>query len=217
MFEYGNPNIQTNIGYGVGGSVGKYLWESASSLKTGATTSLGDNCGKIDISLVNGSDTGVDCSRVSEFGVEDRYNWQYEMIQNIYFGSSSNSGQTGTEAYIYEGNRIPTTAELASHPNGNYRQLTRLTTSGYVKSIIGSEYFDILASAIGADSVSYLCDYTSNSNTGQLFLFGGHASNGAYSGSFYVYSLSAFSSAPSNFGVRLAYYGKPSIVNGADL
>ena len=217
LFNFGNPNLQTNIGYGICGSVNKDLWAAVSSLLTGATKSLGDNCGKIDITVVNGSNTGVDCSRISEFGVEDRIGWQWEMRQNIYFGSSSNSGQTGAEVFLYEGNRMPTSAELASHPNGNYRQLTRVTSSNWIKSIIGGEYFDILAASLGGDSASYLTDFTNNSTTGQLCLFGGGANVGATCGAFCVNSGVGFSLSDAGSGVRLAYYGTPTIVNGANI
>lgn len=58
-------------------------------------------------------------------------------------GSSNNSAQSGTEIFIYKGNRLPTTAELAAHPNGEYRQATRQTASGQVQEIILGEHFDI--------------------------------------------------------------------------
>src|SRR5699024_6976901 len=65
LSQYGDTNIQAKLGYGVGGSSSKDLWAAAAALKTGATKSLGDNWGKIAISVVNGSNTGVDCSRVN--------------------------------------------------------------------------------------------------------------------------------------------------------
>lgn len=93
--------------------------------------------------MVNGSNTGVDCSRVNMMGIEDPYGWQWEFLQGVFCGSSNNSAQSGTEIFIYKGNRLPTTAELAAHPNGEYRQATRQTTSGQVQEIILGEHFDI--------------------------------------------------------------------------
>lgn len=93
--------------------------------------------------MVNGSNTGVDCSRVNMMGIEDPYGWQWEFLQGVFCGSSNNSAQSGTEIFIYKGNRLPTTAELAAHPNGEYRQATRQTASGQVQEIILGEHFDI--------------------------------------------------------------------------
>ena len=35
--------------------------------------------------------------------------------------------------FIYEGNRMPTAAELTTHPNGKYRQLTRMTATSNIE------------------------------------------------------------------------------------
>lgn len=91
LSQYGDTNIQAKLGYGVGGSSSKDLWAAAAALKTGATKSLGDNWGKIAISVVNGSNTGVDCSRVNMMGIEDPYGWQWEFLQGVFCGSSNNS------------------------------------------------------------------------------------------------------------------------------
>mgnify|MGYP006938597715 CR=1 FL=1 len=128
------------------------MWAAAAALQTGATKSLGDNWGKIAISVVNGSNTGVDCSRVNMMGIEDPYGWQWEFLQGVFCGSSNNSAQSGTEIFIYKGNRLPTTAELAAHPNGEYRQATRQTASGQVQEIILGEHFDIFPKKIGGNS-----------------------------------------------------------------
>ena len=217
LFEYGNPNVQTNIGYGVGGSASLDLWSAASQLLTGATKNLGDYCGKIDISLVNGSNTGVDCSRVNLFGWEDTYCWFWEMIQGAYFGSSNNADQDGTEIFLYEGNRMPTSAELAGHPNGEFRQLTRLTSAGYVKEMILGEFFDVFAKTLSGGTTSYWCDYNYANNTGQLLLWGGHAHSGADAGLGYASSHCAFSYSYAYIGARLAYYGPLTFVNGSEI
>ena len=217
LSEYGDTNIQAKLGYGIGGSTEKSLWDTAASLLTGATKSLGDNFGKIDISVVNGDIIGDDCSRVNMMGIEDPYNWQWEMSQNVYFGSSNNAGQTGNEIFIYEGNRMPTAAELADEPSGSYRQLVRPTTSGYVQNIILGEHFDLFPSLLGGGSTSYWADRFYGSETGQLCRWGGYANYGAYSGLVYVYSNNAFSYAYTHIGSRLAYYGNLKFVNGRDI
>lgn len=223
LSEYGNPNCQEKIGYGVGGSVGGDFWGAASKLTTGATKTLGDSCGSIPIDALPDATAGkpasVNSSRVSLFGIEDGWNWQHEMTQNIYFGKSENTGQTGKDVFIYEGNRMPTDAELTTKPAGDYRKLERMDGEGYVSKMALGEHFDLIAqSTTGGGSNNYWCDYFwRNLATGQLCLFGGDANSGSLSGLASVYSHFAFSFAFASFGARLAYYGKTQYVNGADL
>lgn len=223
LSEYGNPNCQDKIGYGVGGSVGGGFWGTAFKLTTGATKTLGDSCGSIPIDALPDATAGkpasVNSSRVSLFGIEDGWNWQHEMTQNIYFGKSENTGQTGKEVFLYEGNRMPTDAELATKPAGDYRKLERIDGEGYVSKMALGEHFDLIAqSTTGGGSNNYWCDYFwRDLATGQLCLFGGYASSGSSSGLAYVRSSNAFSNADAYFGARLAYYGKTQYVNGADL
>lgn len=223
LFEYGSPNCQTKIGYGVGGSVNGSFWGAASKLTTGATKTLGDSCGSISIDAL-ADDTAskpasVNSSRVSLFGIEDSWNWQHEMTQGIYFGKSENTGQTGKEVFIYDGNRMPTDAELTTKPAGDYRKLERMDGEGFVSKMVLGEYFDLIAQSItGGGSNNYWCDhFWRNLATGQLCLFGGYASHGSASGLACVSSYSAFSYAFASCGARLAYYGKTQYVNGADL
>jgi len=203
LMQYANPNCQTNIGYGVGGSAGKDLWATAANLLTGATKSLGDACGKIDIEVVKDDIVGVDCSRVSLFGIEDAWGWLWEMSQNIYCGNSANDDQDGTEVYIYEGNRLPSASELATHPEGDFRHLTRPTSSGYVSKMTLGQYFDIIVQTLGGGSTSYWCDYFYGNATGQLVLWGGVAVLGSIAGLGCAYSSYAFSYSSAIIGSRL--------------
>ncbi len=217
LMQFANPNCQANIGYGVGGSVGKDLWGAAASLLTGATKSLGDACGKIDITLVNGANTGENCSRVSLFGIEDAWNWQWEMVQGIYFGCTG-QGHAGTEVFLYEGNRMPSAAELAGTPAGDFRQIARNTGDGYVREMILGEYFDIIPSVVGGGSDSYWCDYFyQNKASGQLGLWGGAAPDGPGAGLGCAGSGGAWSLSGASIGSRLAYYGPIEFVSGAEL
>lgn len=223
LSEYGNPNCQDKIGYGVGGSVRGDFWNAASKLTTGATKTLGDSCGSIPIDAlpdtIAGKPASVNSSRVSLFGIEDGWNWRHEMTQNIYFGKSVNTGQTGKEVFIYEGNRIPTDAELTTKPAGDYRKLERMDGGGYVSKMVLGEHFDLIAqSTTGGGSNNYWCDYFwCNIAKGQICIFGGDATHGSDSGIVCAYSSSDFSAKYEGFGARLAYYGKTQYVNGADL
>lgn len=217
LSEYGDTNIQERLGYGITGSTQKDLWLTAQSLLIGATKSLGDNFGNIPIDVVNGDIVGDNCSRVNLMGIEDPYGWQWEMSQGVYFGSSDNPNQTGNEIFLYEGNRLPTISELATVPNGIFRQLTRPTTSNYIQNIILGEYFDIFPSLLGGGSTSYWADYFWGNTTGQLCLWGGAASYGSQGGLACVASNDAFSHSNSDIGSRLAYYGMLNFVNGKDI
>lgn len=217
LSEYGDTNIQAKLGYGISGNTNLDLWATAATLQTGATKSLGDNFGKIGISVVNGSIAGVNCSRVNMMGIEDPYGWQWEMLQGVFCGNSANATQAGTEIFIYKGNRLPTSAELTTHPNGEYRQATRQTVGGYVQEIIAGENFDIFPSKIGGGTTSYWADYSWANNTGQLVFWGGLASHGAYCGLACAYSDIAWSFTSATVGSRLAYYGNLTFVTGAEL
>ncbi len=215
----GNMNIQDKLGYGVGGSVAiSDLWDTAKSRVTGATKNLGDATGKISISLTStAGTTTTNATRVNILGLEDIYGWQWEMTQGIYFGSTDNSSQNEEDAYIYAGNRMPTSAELTSAPLGQYRMSMRVMTSGYVKIMQLGEYFDILPKTVGGGSTSYWCDYFYQTDTGQLCLFGGSANTGPSAGPFSVYSNIAFGDTTSFFGSRLAFYGTPEVTDGSRL
>lgn len=217
LSEYGDTNIQAKLGYGISGSTNLDLWATAATLQTGATKSLGDNFGKIGISVVNGSITGVNCSRVNMMGIEDPYGWQWEMLQGVFCGNSANATQAGTEIFIYKGNRLPSAAELSTYPNGEYRQATRLTNEGYVQEIIAGDNFDIFPAKTGGGTTSYWSDYSWANNTGQLVFWGGTASDGAHCGLACAASNRAWSSASAGIGSRLAYYGNLTFVTGYEL
>lgn len=213
LSEFGDSNAQKVIGGGVGGTTNASLWGESSGLLTGATSVLGDNFGKIPITL----SAGVDTCRVNLMGIEDPYNWQWEQVQGAYFGSSANAGQAGTEVFIYEGNKMPTQGELTTQPNGKFRQIERPTVSMYPKNLVLGEYFDFIAKTTGGGSSTYWASYGYYNAIGQLFLVGGFSSGGAYSALGYVDSSDAFSGAFASVGARLAYFGKLTFVNGADI
>lgn len=212
----GNANAQASLGQGLGGSAG-FDWNTVSSSttlkKTGATKGLGDASGTVAVSGAN-----ADSTHVSVLGIEDKWNLQLEFVQGIFFGNSGNAAQDGDEVYIYKGNRLPSAAELASHPDGEFRELTRLTTSGYAKTMTKGEFFDIIVTSLdgGSSNVSW-SDYFYGNATGQVCLVGGPSNYGSPSGPLCVISSLAWSDAISSFGARPAYYGPVTIVDGADL
>lgn len=218
LSEYGNPNAQGMVGNGLTGTNNGSDYITALSFPCGNTKSLGDSFGSIahEYTMSNGIETTGACD-VSIMGIENPYAQQWEMVQGMYCGSANNSGQNGTEIFIYEGNRMPSSSELATHPSGDYRQLTRLTTSGYIAQMILGEHFDVMAKSLGGGGTSYWCDYSYNNNTGQLVLWGAGANLGAGAGLGYASSDRAWSDSSSHIGSRLAYYGELTFMSGAEL
>ena len=213
LAQFGNPNVQENVGYGPGGDGN--TWDKTKDMLTGATKGLGDDFGVVDISAA--AENAKAC-HTSFMGIEDLFNWYWQMMQGIFFGNSGNAGQTGKEVFIYKGNRLPSSAELASVPNGDFRQLERITAEGWLGQIVGGEYFDIIAAAMGGNSNAKWCDYAYYGNTtGQLCLWGARSHDGARSGLGSVNSTNAWSTTHAAFASRLAYYGKIEFVDGRQI
>lgn len=220
LSEYGNPNIQAMLGNGITGSNdGGGDWQTPLTWAVGETKSLGDGFGKVDKSWTSSGGTAVqNACHVSVLGIEDPYALMWQMLQGIYCGNSGNEDQDGTEVFIYQGNRMPSAAELAAHPAGDYRELTRPTSSNYISRETLGEFFDLIPSSLsGGGSTSYWCDYFYGNNTGQLFLLGGSADCGASCGLACLHSKHAFSFSNAYVGSRLAYYGEIEIINGHDM
>ena len=113
---------------------------------------------------------------------------------------------------------MPSDSEIKAHPVGDYRTFTRNINSGWVLSLVLGDFFDIMPKNVGGNnSANYYCDYSWTSSTGQLLLFGGFAWNALNCGSFCVNSRNDFGNRSTDCGVRLAFYGNPTYVNGADL
>lgn len=204
LSEYGNPNIQTKLGYGVGGSVSNSVSSTdALGLATGLTSSYGDASCKINISLNGGSN----CSRVSLFGIEDPYGWLYETTQGIYCRSSY--------IYIFNEviNRMPTNDELESPPSDRTRSFARPTTNTYIREMKLGPYFDIvpLQGSSGGSSTSYWCDYFFGNSSGQQCWSGGAFAQGQISGIGCLHTTSPWEGT-GNTSARLAYYGELEFV-----
>ena len=205
LSEYRNLNSQASLGLGMTGNGGN--WDAAENAPTGTTATLGDGCGTVAYTENNSIEGAC---HVSLFGIEDPYGWFWEMIQGCYFGNSENAAQDGTEMFFYEGNRMPTSSELATHPSGNYRQLVRLTSSANIYSLIMGERFDILPKKSGSGGYG---DYSYANNTGQLLLWGADALDGSGAGLVCSRSGRAWTATLSDFAARLALYGSPTLVS----
>ena len=69
----------------------------------------------------------------------------------------------------------------------------------------------------GGSAATYYCDYYYAATTGELLIVGGGADYGAYCGVSCADSHYGFGNSYTNVGARLAFYGEPEIVSGAEL
>ena len=216
LCEYLAMNSQLNLGLGMTGNGNNWTHTDGSPVevvinaKTGATSVLGDRCGKV--AFTESGQTANGACHVSLFGVEDPYGWFDEVCQGVYFGSSENEGQDGTECYIYDGNRIPSSTELSTHPSGIYRQITRLTSGGWIKKLMWGPNLDIIPAELGGSTVYGHGDFYRSNTTGQMMLCGGYAAFGASCGIALSYPQYPLAILGTSIGARLAYYGKADIV-----
>ena len=209
LCEFLSMNSQLNLGLGMTGE-GNNWCEVVYGAKAGATSVLGDKCGKVNFLASNLLVAGA--CHVSLFGVEDPYGWFFEFVQGVYFGNSENANQDGTECYIYDGNRMPTSDELAGTPSGIYRKITRLTSSGWVRKLMLGANLDVIPDTLGGGSADGHGDFHYANRTGQVLLWGGGADNGSYVGLACSISHLGWSCAGSSFGARLAYHGSANII-----
>ena len=210
LCEFLAMNSQLSLGLGMTGE-GRNWCDVVKNANAGATSVLGDKCGKVDF-LDSGQNTSGAC-HVSLFGIEDPYGWIFEFIQGVYFGNSANENQDGTECYIYDENRMPSSDELKTHPSGDYRKITRPISSGWVKKLMWGANLDIIPSILDKISSDGHGDYYNGGNTGQVMRVGGPAGSLPQNcGISYADSSQPWSDLYLNIGARLAYYGNAEIV-----
>ena len=157
LSNYRSLNSQATLGYGMNGNTNNF--EAAQNKPTGETSSIGDACGSVD-----GGTSNANAKHISLFGLEDIYGWFWEMIQGAFL--------INNKVYVYDGNRMPDSEELAYGAKGKSRSFNRIASEGWITKLVGGEHFDIFPSAVGGGSSSYWCDYTLTSTTGQLLLWG---------------------------------------------
>lgn len=192
-------------GVGLDGTEGLASGETASSngfsnqknVKTGHTLSLGDNDGKMAVTLPNGNTAhGVNVA-----GFENPWGQYWEMMGGLC--------SVGTDVYCWRSNIVPASAPTAETFEGiEHVLLTRPTSAVWGMNIIASEngqgvYMIPKQSLSGVsygDNFWYAAD-------GQLWVFGGSSLYGSACGLASAYSLSAWTSSYAGSSARLAYYG----------
>lgn len=197
LSNYRSLNSQATLGYGMNGNSDNVA--DAQNKPTGETSSIGDACGSVD-----GGTANANAKHISLFGLEDIYGWYWEMIQGVFL--------INNKVYVYDGNRMPDSEELAYGAKGKSRSFNRIASGGWITKLVGGEHFDIFPSAVGGGSSSYWCDYSFAAPNGQIMACGGAMNSGDIAGIVssaldYVWTDSRY-----NVSSRLAYYGKANIL-----
>lgn len=199
--RYGNLNSQSVIGAGFQTS----SWEAARDVPMGLLKHLGDGSGNVYYTDA----TIGDQYPVKLFGFEDLWGKLWEFRPGIRFYMDNDV----RKAVVYSGNQVSNTA------TGREFVCSVQSASGaYVKSMECGEFWDMIAQNVtGGGSTTYYCDGYWAATGGQLLGVGGRAGIGAQCGLASAASDDAFSRSTTALGARLAFYGEPEIVSGAQL
>jgi hypothetical protein len=180
----------------------------------GTTDSLGNGTGVVAYTVDN-TDAGGSITKTFNVpryrGVENPFGhlWQWTDGINVRISpTTANGGDDLSKVFV-----CSDPANFTDSGYTGYRHAgNEARNEGYVKTIIGGEYGDIMPTAVGGGSTTYFCDYhytnIPTSETLRGVLFGGSATNGAYAG--FAFALSAY--VPSNstayVGSRLCFIPK---------
>lgn len=198
--RFGNLNSQHVIGYGFNAP----NFEAARDVPMGLLIGLGDGSGNV---LYSDATIG-DQHPVKLFGFEDLWGKLWEFRPGIRFEMRDNVRY----AVVYPGNVVSNTAE-----GREFVCAVQSTTGAYVRDMQLGEYWDMIAQNVtGGGSTTYYCDGFLAETTGQLLTVGGTAGIGAQCGIAFAGSNRAFSYSSAGVGARLAFYGSPTIIPGAE-
>ena len=112
-------------------------------------------------------------------------------------------------------NTVSKTDKAFSH---SFECAVQSASGAYIRSMQCGEHWDMIPQNVsGAGSKSYYCDGYWAATGGELLIVGGSATSGAVCGLAYAHSNYAFSNSYTYFGARLAFFGEPKIVSGAEL
>lgn len=119
----------------------------------------------------------------------------------------------GATAYIWDENDW---AE-AHTPDRTFPLKVTSASGSYISKVIAGHHFDMMPSSVGASATTGYCDGHWVSTSGRLLFVGGDASDGSLCGLSASHANYAFSFSHASIGSRLAFYGEPSEVSGANL
>lgn len=177
--------------------------------KTGGTIALGNKDGKAAVV----EDTGYYSTNF--LGLEDCYYSKWEFVQGINILKG--------KYVVYDGGSFPDkdVAELEAAGATNIRvagyepnPAATGAYNGWTKAIVQGKYGDVLPTAHGGSETTYYSDYSWFNPTGnRIFLRSGSSANGSRCGVFLADASSASSGSWTDFGARLAFYGKIVVVD----
>ena len=176
---------------------------------TGATITLGNRDGK----KATTSDTSYYSTNF--LGLEDCYYSKWEFVQGINILKG--------KYVVYDGGSFPDkdVAELEAAGATNIRVVgyepnpaATEAYSGWIKAIVQGKYGDVLPTARGGSETTYYSDYSwFNPTENRIFLRSGDSGNGSRCGVFMAAANNASSHSWTNFGARLAFYGRIVVVD----
>ena len=176
---------------------------------TGATITLGNRDGK----KATTNDTSYYSTNF--LGLEDCYYSKWEFVQGINILKG--------KYVVYDGGSFPDkdVAELEAAGATNIRVVgyepnpaATAAYSGWTKAVAQGKYGDVVPTAYGGSETTYYSDYSWFNPTGnRIFLRSGSSDNGSRCGVFLAAAKYASSGSWTNFGARLAFYGKIVVVD----
>ena len=177
--------------------------------KTGGTDSLGNKDGKLAVK----DDAGYYSTNF--LGLEDCYYSKWEFVQGINILKG--------KYVVYDGGSFPDkdVAELEAAGATNIRVVgyepnpaATKAYSGWIKAIAQGKYGDVVPTAHGGSETTYYSDYSWFNPTGnRIFLRSGGSDHGSRCGVFMAAANFASSDSWTDFGARLAFYGKIVVVD----
>lgn len=177
--------------------------------KTGGTITIGNKDGKVAVI----EDTGYYSTNF--LGLEDCYYSKWEFVQGINILKG--------KYVVYDGGSFPDkdVAELEAAGATNIRVVgyepnpaATAAYSGWTKAIAQGKYGDVVPTAHGGSETTYYSDYSWFNPTGnRIFLRSGTSDHGSQCGVFMAAANFASSSSWTDFGARLAFYGKIVVVD----
>jgi hypothetical protein len=176
---------------------------------TGATITLGNRDGK----KATTSDTSYYSTNF--LGLEDCYYSKWEFVQGINILKG--------KYVVYDGGSFPDkdVAELEAAGATNIRVVgyepnpaATEAYNGWTKAVAQGKYGDVVPTAHGGSETTYYSDYSWFNPTGnRIFLRSGDSDKGSRCGVFMANANYASSGSWTNFGARLAFYGKIVVVD----
>lgn len=184
------------------------------TIKTGSTLSLGTKDGKVDVL----DSKGATCHSVKVLSYENPWGQFFEMDGHLC--------SIGNNVVVWRDNFMPisNTPALSDFAKVNHAVISRHTdtisntaTSGHKMNLVTQGDQGAFMIPMAAQPGVRYGDYFSYAADGQLWLWGGGSSSGAYCGLAYASSDVAWTRSSSRYGARLAFFGEAVEVTGRKL